>query len=277
MNIYKVARLKEKKHRKESGHFLVEGDKAVSEAVAMHRKQTPHGGEWNVVHVYATESFLGTHGDVLVAKKIPFSRVDSGELAKAGSMEVQGGAIAILQIPGSEKGRTPHMLEKNDTDDAIVSSITLSAAPHVVLALDGIKDPGNLGTIIRTADWFGVSTILLGTDTVDVYNPKCIAATMGSFLRVRCMQVELTEVLPKVKARGVRVYTTALRGTALNTANITAPCVIVMGSESHGVKPKLCARATEVLTIPKYGAAESLNVGVATGILLNAVRAPRTP
>lgn len=266
MNIYKVARLKEKKHRKETGHFLVEGDKAVLETLSAHG--TPVWGDkaygtWEVVHVYATAEFVAVHGEKCKAKKVQLAVVDRGELAKAGSMEVNGGAIAVVRIPELR-------YEKGEMSSTLTSHI--SHLDSVVLALDGIKDPGNLGTILRTADWFGVDTVICSTDTVDTYNPKAIAATMGSFLRVRTIQCELEDILTSAKSNGVAVYATAMKGIQLGDVTFKKPCIIVMGSESHGVKPKLMGMATETITIPRIGKAESLNVGVATGITLSAIQ-----
>lgn len=249
MNIYKVARLKEKKHRKETGLCIVEGEKGVLETIAAHGDQAQ--GSWHIEHVHGTADFCSRFGDKMKAKGVQYSVADSGELAKAGSMEVQAGAIAVVRMPISTNSSSEDILQDS-----------------VILALDGIKDPGNLGTIMRTADWFGINTIICGTDTVDAFNPKTIAASMGSFLRVKTVQYELEDILASAKSNGVAVYATAMKGTALGDINFKKPCIIVMGSESHGVKPKLQSLASETITIPRIGKAESLNVGVAAGIIL---------
>jgi RNA methyltransferase, TrmH family len=276
MNIFKVARLKEKKHRKETGLFIVEGEKGVLETIAVHTEsRSQSGGKnasgWHIEHVHATADFCSRYGDKMKAKKIDFSIADSGELAKAGSMEVQAAAIAVVRMPGvvgyAEKGFDEYAEEKK-TKHADTDYGALFTGAGVVIALDGIKDPGNLGTILRTADWFGVSTVICGTDTVDTFNPKTIAASMGSFLRVHTVQLELEDVLANAKSNGIAVYATAMKGKNLGGIEFKKPCVIVMGSESHGVKPKLVSMATDTITIPRVGKAESLNVGVATGIIL---------
>lgn len=296
MNIFKIARLKEKKHRKETGLFIVEGEKAVLETIAAHvpaksadRRVQIDG--WHIEHVHGTADFCSRFGDKMKAKKIDYSVADNGELAKAGSMEVQAAAIAVVRIPGvvgfAEQGFDKYAETKKDkkaggaTTELDALFARLSAAKGlesggVAIALDGIKDPGNLGAIMRTADWFGVSTVICGTDTVDTYNPKTIAASMGSFLRVETVQFELEDVLAHAKEHSVAVYTTAMRGTPLSdfTKGIKAfkkPCIIVMGSESHGVKSRLQSLASDTITIPRIGKAESLNVGVAAGIILSAV------
>jgi RNA methyltransferase, TrmH family len=283
MNIFKVARLKEKKHRKETGLFIVEGEKAVLETLAVHvegQKSKPGKGGgnesvgWHIEHIHATADFCNRFADKMKAKKVDFSIADSGELAKAGSMEVQAAAIAVVRMPGvvgyAEKGFDEYA-EVKKSKHADTDYSALFTGERVVLGLDGIKDPGNLGTIMRTADWFGVSTIICGTDTVDTFNPKTIAASMGSFLRVKTVQLELEDILASAKSNGIAVYTTAMKGTNLADVTFKKPCIIVMGSESHGVKPKLQSMASETITIPRVGKTESLNVGVAAGIILHTI------
>ncbi len=134
----------------------------------------------------------------------------------------------------------------------------------LTLALDGISDPGNMGTIIRIADWYGIKQILLSNDCVDVYNHKCIAATMGSFTRIECIYTDLTETLQNKIVLGA-----FLDGQSLYQTKISEPTVLVIGSESHGIRPQLESLITKKITIPKIGSAESLNAGVATAIMLD--------
>ncbi len=149
---------------------------------------------------------------------------------------------------------------------------------QLTLALDGIRDPGNLGTIIRIADWFGISRILASTDTVEVYNPKVVQATMGAVFRVRVHYCHLPEVLGNLSGHGVKeaggqeipVYGTFLEGEDIYRTELTSGGIIVMGSEADGISPEVAATVNRKLYIPPYPAgahtSESLNVAVATAI-----------
>ena len=139
---------------------------------------------------------------------------------------------------------------------------------QLTLALDGIRDPGNLGTIIRIADWFGIKQIIASEDTVEVYNPKVVQATMGAIFRVRVHYRNLATVLAATTR--IPVYGTFLEGDDINKAPLTPGGIIVMGSEADGISPEVAATVTRKLYIPPYPAdahtSESLNVAVATAI-----------
>jgi TrmH family RNA methyltransferase len=139
-----------------------------------------------------------------------------------------------------------------------------------ILALQGIRDPGNLGTIIRTADWYGFNKIIASPDTVDVYNPKVVSATKGSFVRVHTLYQEIDTFIKEHPH--MHVYGTFLRGRSLYDTTITAPSVIILGNESQGIDAALQGRIGHRLTIPRVGGAESLNVGVAAAIICDHIR-----
>ncbi|HBT92886.1 MAG TPA: RNA methyltransferase [Chitinophagaceae bacterium] len=138
------------------------------------------------------------------------------------------------------------------------------------LVLDGIQDPGNFGAIIRTADWFGVKQMLVSEDNAGLYNPKVIQSTMGSFLRVNVTQCNIETVLSNNK---LPVYGAVLSGAPLARTKMQAPCFLVIGNESKGIRTNLQPFITHPVTITSFGAAESLNAAVATGILLSSWRA----
>ena len=146
-------------------------------------------------------------------------------------------------------------------------------ADELTLALDGIQDAGNMGTIIRIADWFGINNIFASKNTVDIYNPKVVQATMGALARVRVHYVDLVEELNKVDAP---IYVTALDGDNINKASLTKNGVIVMGNEGNGVSKEVMAVANKKLLIPSYPperpTSESLNVSVATAIVVSMFR-----
>jgi TrmH family RNA methyltransferase len=131
--------------------------------------------------------------------------------------------------------------------------------------LDGIQDPGNMGTIIRTADWFGITQIVASEDTVDVYNPKVIGATMGSFMRVSVTYKNLADWMPTVK---LPVYGALLEGENVFTTKAPNGGLLVIGSEGKGIRENILDLITHPVTIPKIGDAESLNAGIAAGIIV---------
>ncbi len=147
------------------------------------------------------------------------------------------------------------------------------------IALDGIQDPGNLGTIIRVADWMGVRHIICSRDTVDVYNPKVVQATMGAISRVKVYYADLSDVLRKLR-ESMPVYGTFLDGDNIYATELTEEGIIVMGNEGKGVSEPVANLATKRLYIPSYPpgeqTSESLNVAVATAITLSEFRRQNT-
>lgn len=150
---------------------------------------------------------------------------------------------------------------------------------NLILALDGVQDPGNLGTIIRTCDWFGIHDILCSRDTADCFNPKVVQATMGALARVRLHYVDLPATLAQLHQQGLPLYGTLLEGRNMYEANAIADRhqgVIIMGNEGNGISPQVRQLITHPLFIPSYPAdmptSESLNVGIATAIVLSEFR-----
>ena len=146
---------------------------------------------------------------------------------------------------------------------------------ELIVALDGVQDPGNLGTIIRTCDWFGIHHIVCSRETADCYNPKVVQATMGALARVRLHYVDLPQVLAEIKAQGTPLYGTLLEGTNMYQSNAIPDKqhgVIIMGNEGNGISSAVRQHITHPLLIPSYPAdavtSESLNVGIATAIVL---------
>ena len=137
------------------------------------------------------------------------------------------------------------------------------------VALDGIRDPGNLGTLIRLCDWFGIPQLLCSLDTVETYNPKVVQAAMGSLARVRVHNVALAEFL---KAGGIPVLGASMEGTPAPSLTYGKKGILVLGSESHGLSASVRACLSETVAIPSHGGAESLNVAMAAGILLYELR-----
>lgn len=138
-----------------------------------------------------------------------------------------------------------------------------------ILALDGISDPGNLGTIIRTADWFGVRSLLLSNDCVELFNPKTVQSTMGSIFRMNVHSVEISSVLKSYKDNGYVIIGAALDGEDAFSYSFPPKAILVIGSESHGIRKDVIDILSDRITIPGGGNAESLNAAVACSILLS--------
>lgn len=200
-------------------------------------------------------------GEALTQKRFSVEAVyrtsDIGEetMGRMSHLSSPSPALAVLRIP----------------TDGIPDRA--SALPSgLCLGLDSVRDPGNVGTILRLADWFGIGTVYLSPDCVDLYNPKTVQATMGSIFRQRAVTCDLHALVRGCTAAGIPVYATALDGEDIRSAALdTSRALILMGSERDGLSPALMAAATRRLHIPSFacnpdGAAESLNVAIATAV-----------
>ena len=144
---------------------------------------------------------------------------------------------------------------------------------HIHLVLDDIRDPGNLGTIIRTADWYGINKIIASSETADFYNPKVISATMGSFTRTKIFYTGLESYLAGQTGRPI--YGAFLHGNSIYQTDFSSGGFLVIGNESRGISERLEPHITERITIPRIGKAESLNAAIATAVVLDNIRRPR--
>ncbi len=232
-----IQSLKAKKQRREMGVFVVEGDKSILELLS-NNKYVPE-------KVYGTEAFFAQTPERLV-RHVPHKIISDEDLQ----------SISFLQAP-------QHSL-------ALVKMIDYPFEPFAKngwsLMLDDIQDPGNLGTIIRIADWFGVENIYASEDTAEVYNPKAVQASMGSIFRTKVMYGNCEQWLTKYKPN---CYVTTMLGQSVWSLPPMPPRVIVIGNEGRGVSAAISSLASVHISIPKLGHAESLNAGVATGIILS--------
>lgn len=233
-----IKSLQVKKYRLAEQCFLVQGAKAVSETLA---------SDYKVELLCATASFLSQAHHSRKASEV--IETSEKELTSMGSVESNNAAIAVVRMKKAGSLRIP-------TD-------------QFTLALDGLSDPGNMGTIIRTADWYGISQVLSSKETTDFYSPKVINATMGSFLRVQVFYGSLVEMLADAK---VPVYGAFLDGDDVHRMSFEKGGIIIIGSESHGISEPVAQLVTKRITIPRHGRAESLNASVAAAILLDNVR-----
>jgi TrmH family RNA methyltransferase len=173
------------------------------------------------------------------------TRIEAFELEKMSMLQTPNQVLAVAMMPQKKE--------------------VLNLEGLLTIVLDGIQDPGNMGTIIRTADWFGITQIVASEDTVDVYNPKVIGATMGSFMRVSVTYKNLAEWLPTIK---LPVYGALLEGENVFTIKTPNKGLLVIGSEGKGIRENILELITHPVTIPKIGDAESLNAGIAAGIIV---------
>ena len=230
-----IQKLQQKKYRNELNLFIVEGKKSIVEFLQ---------ASYRLELLIATEVFgtaLNNHPITLVSKE---------ELRKVSSLKNPDEGLAIFH-QRQHKG----ILQEG-----------------VILALDNVQDPGNLGTLIRLCDWFGIETLICNSQTVDCYNPKVVQATMGSLTRVAVHYVDLAGFLATCT---LPLYAMDLDGENLYTTEFPEDCVLILGNEANGISPEVRALADSIITIPRFGKlqqTESLNVAMAGAIVVSQVR-----
>jgi TrmH family RNA methyltransferase len=216
--------------------FIAEGPKIVSELPPSTIK---------VESVYGIEAWVDEHRNIFENIKTEVIQVSPKELERISNLSTPNQVLALCKIPDRD-------IEDVGTGDSIV------------LALDGISDPGNMGTIIRTADWFGIHEIICSHDCVDLYNSKTIQATMGSFARVKVYYTELPEYLSRCEQE---IIATVMEGDPIWDVKASRG-IYIIGNESNGIRPEVLRHASRKVSIPARGAAESLNAAVAAGIVM---------
>lgn len=232
-----IQSLSQKKLRDDEGCFIVEGPKIVSEAITSPQAK--------IVKIYALEDWALKNTSLPAELEI----ITEPDLARISQLKTPNQVLAVVQKPDATK----FILQKQ----------------WLCLALDGIQDPGNLGTIIRTADWFGVKQIICSMDSADAYNPKVVQSTMGSIFRIELLYTHLEAWMEQHS--DISFYATALHGEPLKNFCRLNSGVIVIGNESKGVREGILSKVHRKITIERIGEAESLNAAVATGIVLSAV------
>jgi len=239
-------KLEQKKFRQEEGGFIVEGVKGVKEALLT---------KANVV--------------LLVIEKTKENEPDFSELIKLATKN-----HILIEYCNEKEAKKIKTTETFPGVLAVVKQVKvgLNDLAGTIICLDGVKDPGNLGTIIRTADWFGVKSIILSEDCVDLYNPKVVRSTMGSIFHLNILEsTNFVQDLKKLKKNGYQLNGLVMDGENLNKIKTSNKNVYIFGSESHGIRPEVEKILDNKYTIPGNGQAESLNVAVACGILLSKV------
>ena len=222
-----VRQLAQKKQRDHHQLFVAEGHKVVQEFI---------NANYHIHQLFALDtSLFSFHQAALVSQS---------EMKTMSALKTPSDALAVFAKPNDQ---------------------TLSQS-KLILALESIQDPGNLGTIIRLCDWFGIQDIVCSSDTVDCYNPKVIRSTMGSLSRVQVFYKDLHTWL--VGMENCEIVATSMTGQSLYEYAFDSPTVLVIGNEGRGLSKQMQSIATDTITIPRYGGAESLNAAMATGIIM---------
>jgi len=233
-----IKSLEMRKFRLQNNAFVAEGPKLVGELLPY---STP-------LYIAATKDWLDQNA-YLLSKVKEVDEVSQDELERASLLRTPQSVLAVLPIP------------ERKLDDSNLQD-------HLVLALDGVQDPGNIGTILRIADWFGIHQFLCNEGTADVFNPKCVQSCMGALARVEVYYCNLPEVLSKVNTP---IYGTFLDGKDIYKEELSQNGIIIMGNEGNGISEEVSILVNRRLLIPNYPkgspTTESLNVAVATGIV----------
>ncbi|WP_257657532.1 TrmH family RNA methyltransferase [Parapedobacter lycopersici] len=229
-----ITSLQQKKFRKENGLFIVEGTKSLTEFIH---------SDYLVQHIFYTPQAAAKLGKI--PQNIKSEEISEQELNRISALKTPQGALGLVEIP-KEISLDPGQLRS-----------------QFHLVLDGVQDPGNLGTIIRTAEWFGFNQLICSLDTVDVYNPKVVQASMGSLARMRIYYTDIERLAANAT---VPVFGAVLDGVSLYEAAFSGEGLIVLGNEGNGISAAVLAHVGHRVTIPRVGGAESLNVAVSAAL-----------
>lgn len=240
-----IASISERKYRKKYGLFKCEGTKCVTDTI----------GFFDIYGIFATDTWIKSHTEALSG--IPSDRIfpcKPSQIKYMSSLSTASDVIAVYYIPHYE-------LDADDFKDKLT------------ICLDGVQDPGNLGTIMRTADWFGIRDILCTENTADVFSPKVVQATMGAISRVRVHYCPLADIILR-QTKDVNVYGTFLDGADIYTSELSPHGFIIFGNEGNGISSDIEKTVTHKITIPsgvQYGesGSESLNVATAAAITIS--------
>lgn len=233
-----IQSLSQKKLRDEEGVFVAEGPKIVEELL--------EAGNTDLVQLYAENDWVQKQSSL---PRNIIQTVTPAEMERISFLQTPHQVLGIFRKPVFPTG--------------------LSLRNKISLMLDTVQDPGNLGTIVRCADWFGISTVICSRESADVFNPKVVQSTMAGIARVRVLYEDLPEFLQKHS--DIPVYAATLNGTPLPKLGAIKEGILLIGNESRGISDELLEMSQHKITIPRIGKAESLNAAVATGIILFAL------
>lgn len=240
LSIKLIRSLQQRKYRAEQGLFVAEGTRLVEELLS---------SPLVLEVVYHTELWAMGHGDIMARYDVFWQQVTGKTMERISGQKSPSGVLAIAQIPAPP---------------------ALSDLPGVTLYLDHISDPGNMGTIIRSAEWFGVQQVLLSPECVDSWSPKVLQASMGSRFRIPVIETELNDALKVFGDPLPVIYAADMQGEDINNIKFADNAVVIVGSEAHGVNKELHAMVHHYITIPRASEApvpESLNASVAASVI----------
>ncbi len=228
-----IKSLQLKKYRQKEGLFIVEGEKNVLELL---------GSTFEVRTILGSPTFMEVHQSIINSKNAELLEVSASDLSSVGTFKTNDKALAVVRIPDEKKYETG----------------------GVQLILDDVRDPGNLGTIIRVADWYGINSIICSETTAELFNPKTINSSMGSIFRVNVFRRNIVNFLSEHEAT---VYGALLSGANVHQIKFDKNAFVIIGNEANGISEHVLPFITQAVTIPRLGQAESLNAAMATAII----------
>ena len=232
-----IKSLQNKRQREENKLFVVEGEKMVSELISQ--------SKFDIKCIYFTEDY----DTQFIPSSINSLQIASKDLDRISGFKTANKVLAVAY-------------------QAENAQIEYSES-NLILMLDDVNDPGNLGTIIRTADWFGITQMIVSEKTVELYNPKVIQSSMGAVYRMNFRKTNLIEEIVTLKQNDFKLAGAIIHGESIYKTSLPTKTALIMGSESHGINKELLDLLDLHISIPNFGETESLNVAMATGILLS--------
>lgn len=248
-HLKEISKLKLKKYRDETQTFIIETEKVLDEAL---------NSNWKVKEIFLKReniNLLQKYSEQKKTDDIPFFELSDNDFKKISSEVTPSGVAALV--------------EKKTFD---IKSL-FTSQKKLILAFDKISDPGNLGTILRTADWFGFQSIVLSRESVEFTNPKVIRASMGSIFHLNIYdEIDLNKFLLDCKKEGYSVIGTTTNGKNITKYSLPEKAVLIFGNESKGISQEILTQCSEIISIPSFGKAESLNLAISTSIILYEIK-----
>lgn len=249
-DIKKIKSLSSKKYRDKLGLFTVEGQKMVDELIAINSQKSTSGNKFNIDRIYRKDE------------------IGEKAMSRITALNSPSPILAVVRKPNNI------LLE---SDEEICEALGNSG---LYLALDSLRDPGNMGTILRLAEWFGIDTIFASPDSVDIFNPKVVQATMGAIFRVKFHYVDIAQLCKKCRELNGKVYGTFLDGEDMYSKDLSngssCPVVVITGNEARGISNEVAEYVSDKLYIPSYPrentGSESLNAAIATAVTISEFR-----
>lgn len=256
-----ISALKLKKFRDEYREFVAEGNTLVCDLIR---------SSFAIAGVYALSEWITGNHDIIMQYRVPVFEAELRDMERITSLNSPSPVLAVVKIPA------PVTAGSYDADPSSPPISQLRGC--LTLMLDRISDPGNFGTLLRIADWFGIATVVCSPDCVELYNPKVVQSSMGSIARVNVIYTDLPEMLERLSG-AIPVYGTFLEGEPVHSFGNVSEGIVVIGSEAHGISARLGSMVSQKVFIPSHSPAgrskaESLNAAVAAGIVIACLRRP---